>query len=77
MNKMRKTKFYDFPSNQGNIVINVNEISSFENSSIGTKIIMNSKDETGMNISYVANLPWEKVASDIQTIDENQNEKWI
>ena len=72
---MRKTKFYDFQTKKGNVTININEISSIEDLSIGTKITMNSTDETGKNISYVANLPWATVASNIQTIDENQDWK--
>ena len=70
---MKKSKFYDFLTKQGNKTINVNNIASIEALPIGTKITLNVKDVNGQYISYLSNLPWSSVASDIKFLDENQN----
>lgn len=70
---MKESKFYDFPTKQGNKTVNINNIAAIEDLPIGTKITMNVKDENGEYISYIANLPWSSVASDVKFRDENQN----
>jgi hypothetical protein len=70
---MNESKFYDLPTNQGNKTVNIDNIALIEDLKIGTKITMNVRDENGQYLSFIANLPWSRVASDIKIRDENQD----
>lgn len=70
---MNESKFYNLPTNQGSKSVNINNIAIIEDLKIGTKITMNVKDENGQYLSFLANLPYSRVASDIKYRDENQN----
>jgi hypothetical protein len=70
---MNESKFYDLPTNQGNKTVNIDNIALIEDLKIGTKITMNVRDKNGQYLSFIANLPWSRVASDIKIRDENQD----
>lgn len=70
---MNKSKFYDVTTQSGVKTINVNNIALIENVNNGTKITLNVKNEAGNNISFIAKLSYDIIASEITQKDLNQH----
>lgn len=70
---MNKSKFYDVTTESGVKTINVNNIALIENVNNGTKITLNVKNEAGNNISFIAKLSYDIIASEITQKDLNQH----
>jgi len=63
-----KTKFYECITDEGNKIINVENIASVENINNRTVMTLNIKKEKDINVSFVVNLPWATVASAVQSL---------
>ena len=63
-----KTKFYECITDEGNKIINVENIASVENINNRTVMTLNVKKENDVNVSFVVNLPWASVASAVQVL---------
>ncbi len=65
---MSKPIFYNCLTNEGNKSINIENIASIENINNRTIMTLNVKRENETNISFIVNLPWDSVASDVNTL---------
>jgi hypothetical protein len=70
---MKESKFYDVITESGVKTINVNNIALIESVNNGTKITLNVKNEDGNNISFIINLSYSLIASQITQKDLNQH----
>ena len=70
---MKESKFYDVITESGVKTINVNNIALIESVNNGTKITLNVKNEDGNNISFIVNLSYSLIASQITQKDLNQH----
>ncbi len=70
---MKESKFYDVTTESGVKTINVNNIALIESVNNGTKITLNVKNEDGNNISFIVNLSYNLIASQITQKDLNQH----
>lgn len=67
---VKETQFYALVATDGNKTININNIALIENLGAYTRITLNVKDENNMFIRFDSTVPWHKITSEIQFMDE-------
>jgi len=68
---MAKAKFCTWPTNEGMKTVNINNIALIEKFDSGTYVTMNIvRDEK--NITYIVNLPWPDVASEVEMLSKSE-----
>lgn len=70
---MTKAKFYNFITDDGVRMININNIASIEDiGNEGIRVTLDTKLEKDINVSFIANLPWPQVTGEIKNMSERK-----
>uniref|UniRef100_UPI004047DBC9 hypothetical protein n=1 Tax=Mariniflexile sp. TaxID=1979402 RepID=UPI004047DBC9 len=66
------TKFYNFTSDKGLKMVNIENIASIDEHNAGIKVTLNVTDENGINISFYCNMSWGNTTGKIKNMTETK-----